>query len=119
MLKILDLSDNMLGLFTSRIKVKTHVLRLRYDVALSCKLGYQHALVSDFLRFDMLVRSGIAQDRRNMDASLVGKGALPTYGWLTGILTLAISLIYRAVFVSVRRLSSPMHSYPSFSADSG
>lgn len=77
MLEILDLSDNMLGLLACRIKVKPHVLRLRYDIALPRELGDQHALfVSDLLRFDMLVRSGIAQDRRNVDASLMGEGGV-------------------------------------------
>ena len=93
-----------------------------FDTMLLCPASSDTSTRCLFPTFSGSICSYVLESRRIAETwmpPLWAKAALPTYGWLTGILTLAISLIYRAVFVSVRRLSSPMHSYPSFSCRFG
>ncbi|MNJ53744.1 hypothetical protein D3C77_491520 [compost metagenome] len=76
MLQIFDFGYDLPCLLVLRIKFDAHFLRLGEDVALSGELGNKHPLaVADRFRGNVLVSTRIAQNRRHVDAPLMGESS--------------------------------------------
>src|SRR6185503_14137326 len=75
--QLLDTINHRLQRAVAARDVDPHLRSLVQNVALTGKVGHQHATaVTGQLRLDVLVRQWIAHYRANVDAALVGKGTL-------------------------------------------